>query len=102
VGVGVAGTGVEVGIEVGVSVEVGGTGVAVAVAGLGVGVEVAIPALALTSQMMLLIGDGPLYRLVKYRPSGKIPPSGANTSKESVPSPVKALIWSNKMLPELS
>lgn len=51
--------GVNVGCS-GASVGVGGTGVGVAVGGTGVDVDVA----GLTSQMMVLIGNKPQYRLV--------------------------------------
>ena len=86
-GVKVGGTGVAVAVG-GMGVKVAGTGVAVAVAGMGVGVAVASPAFAVTSQMMVFIGNKPLYRLVRYRPSGKAPPSGCVTSMDSVPDPV--------------
>ena len=86
-GVKVGGTGVAVAVG-GMGVKVAGTGVAVAVAGMGVGVEVASPASAVTSQMMVLIAHKPLYRLVRYRPSGKAPPSASDTSIDSAPDPV--------------
>ena len=41
-----------------------------------------------TSQIMVLIGNKPLYRLVRYRPSGNASPSGPVTSIDSVPAPV--------------
>ncbi len=81
------GIGVAVAVA-GIGVGVGGTGVAVAVAGSGVGVGVAIPAPAVTSQMMVLIGNKPLYKLVTYRSSGKAPPPASDTSTDSVPDSV--------------
>jgi hypothetical protein len=64
----------------------------VAVAGIGVrvGVKVgvAIPVPEVTSQMIVLIGNKPLYKLVTYRPSGNAPPSARDTSIDSVPDPV--------------
>ena len=75
-----------IGVAVGMGVGVGSTGVAVAVAGTGVGV--AIPAPAVTSQMMVLLGNKPLYKLVTYRPSGKAPPPAGDISMDSVPDPV--------------
>jgi len=89
--VGVGGTDVAVAVAgMGVGVGVEGTDVGVAVAGMGVGVEVgvAIPAPAVTSQMMVLIGNKPLYKLVTYRLSGKAPPPASDTSTDSVPDSV--------------
>jgi len=83
--VAVGGTGVEVGGR-GVGVSVGGTAVAVAVGTVDVGV--AIPASGLTSQMMLFFGNKPLYKLVRYRPSGNAPRPGIAISMDSVPAPV--------------
>lgn len=85
VGVAVGGTGVEVG-GTGVDVDVGGTAVAVAVGAVGVGV--AIPAYGFTSQIMVLNGNKPLYKLVTYRPSGNAPRPGIAISMESVLAPV--------------
>ena len=78
------GIGVAVAVA-GMGVGVGSTGVAVAVAGTGVGV--ATPAPAVTSQMMVLIGNKPLYKLVRYRPSTKAP-SWGDMAMDSVPDPV--------------
>jgi hypothetical protein len=85
VGVGGGGVGVAVG-GTGVDVDVGGTAVAVGVGAVGVGV--AIPASGVTSQIMVLNGNKPLYKLVTYRPSGNAPRPAIAISMESVPAPV--------------